>query len=225
MRDFSVALSETDHKILESYKTVLDGLADYLGEGFEFVLHSLHDLDRSVIKIINGQYTGRREGSPITDLALSMLAKVEEQGDTGHISYFNRNKKGEPLKSATIVIRGEGGKAIGLLCINFYMNTPLFDVLHTFLPQASGLRETTVAENYVEEVDDLIAEAVAEASTKIRRDATISNTNKNKEIVGLLYHKGIFNLKDAVVKVADQMGISKNTVYMHVRNLNNTQET
>lgn len=224
MRDFSVALTEIDFKILESYKTVLDGLASYLGEGYEFVLHSLHDLDRSVIKIINGQYTGRREGSPITDLALSMLAKVEEQGTADFISYFNRNKKGEPLKSATIVIRGEGGKAIGLLCINFYMNTPLFDILKTFAPHDVGPREPTVSESFVEEVDDLISEAVAEATAKVRKDATISNTNKNKEIVSLLHHKGIFNLKDAVVKVADLMGISKNTVYMHVRNLNSTQE-
>ena len=41
-----------------------------------------------------------------------------------------------------------------------------------------------------------------------------------KEIISILHQKGIFNLKDAVVKVAHCMGISKNTVYMHVRNLN-----
>ena len=61
--------TETDFRILDSYKSVLDGLAAYLGDGYEIVLHSLHDLDHSVIKIINGHYTGRREGFPITDLA------------------------------------------------------------------------------------------------------------------------------------------------------------
>ena len=105
MKERNVMFTETDFRILDSYKSVLDGLAAYLGDGYEIVLHSLHDLDHSVIKIINGHYTGRREGFPITDLALSMLAKIEERPDTNCITYFNRNQKGEPLKSATIVIR------------------------------------------------------------------------------------------------------------------------
>ena len=39
----TMILSEVDHKILESYKTVLEGLADYLGDGCEIALHSLED--------------------------------------------------------------------------------------------------------------------------------------------------------------------------------------
>jgi predicted transcriptional regulator YheO len=50
-------------------------------------------------------------------------------------------------------------------------------------------------------------------------DPEIAAINKNKEIVIRLEEKGIFNIKDAVVKVADQLEISKNTVYMHLRNL------
>ena len=34
----TMILSEVDHKILESYKTVLEGLADYLGDGCEIAL-------------------------------------------------------------------------------------------------------------------------------------------------------------------------------------------
>ena len=207
MKERNVMFTETDFRILDSYKSVLDGLAAYLGDGYEIVLHSLHDLDHSVIKIINGHYTGRREGFPITDLALSMLAKIEERPDTNCITYFNRNQKGEPLKSATIVIRNHSRMAIGLLCINFYMNTSVFQFLQNMTPPAA-------------QTPELIVQAVTEASQKVQNDSAISNANKNKEIVSILYQRGIFNLKDAVVKVAGLMGISKNTVYMHVRNLN-----
>ena len=234
MKERNVMFTETDFRILDSYKSVLDGLAAYLGDGYEIVLHSLHDLDHSVIKIINGHYTGRREGFPITDLALSMLAKIEERPDTNCITYFNRNQKGEPLKSATIVIRNHSRMAIGLLCINFYMNTSVFQFLqnmtprsrrffnfmHNFPPPAAQTPDSPVEESYVENVDELIVQAVTEASQKVQNDSAISNANKNKEIVSILYQRGIFNLKDAVVKVAGLMGISKNTVYMHVRNLN-----
>ena len=54
MEKANIALTEVDKMILESCKTVVDGLADYLGDGYEFVLHSLENLDQSVIKIING---------------------------------------------------------------------------------------------------------------------------------------------------------------------------
>ena len=40
-----VALTDTDRAILESYKAMLNGLAEYLGSGYEIVLHSLEDLD------------------------------------------------------------------------------------------------------------------------------------------------------------------------------------
>lgn len=73
-----IELTPTDRQILNSYAHMLDGLGAYLGEGYELVLHSLESLDHSVIKIINGHYTSRKEGSPITDLALKMLGELEK---------------------------------------------------------------------------------------------------------------------------------------------------
>ena len=126
MKERNVMFTETDFRILDSYKSVLDGLAAYLGDGYEIVLHSLHDLDHSVIKIINGHYTGDARASPSQTWLCPCWQKIEERPDTNCITYFNRNQKGDPLKSATIVIRNHSRMAIGLLCINFYMNTSVF---------------------------------------------------------------------------------------------------
>ncbi|MDR2990043.1 MAG: PAS domain-containing protein, partial [Providencia alcalifaciens] len=65
--------TETDHEILKSYEAAVDGLAMLIGEHCEIVLHSLEDLKCSAVRIANGQHTGRKIGSPITDLALRML--------------------------------------------------------------------------------------------------------------------------------------------------------
>ena len=59
-----ISLTETDHHILKSYYSILEGLDQFLGEGYELVLHSLEDLDSSAVKVINGHYTGRKEGAP-----------------------------------------------------------------------------------------------------------------------------------------------------------------
>ena len=45
-------LTATDRKILDSFALMLNGLGAYLGDGYELVLHSLENLDHSVIKIM-----------------------------------------------------------------------------------------------------------------------------------------------------------------------------
>ena len=195
---------------------LVDGLADYLGNGYEIILHSLEDMEKSVIKIVNGHYTGRTEGSPITNFALSMLETLKKNNDKKALSYFNRDKNGVMMKSTTIPITGEADRIIGLLCINFYTNLPLSEVLAKFMPNDSNLH---IAESFSDNIDDVIISALEEARTKGKSNPNQSTSNRNKEIISLLSEKGIFNLKDSVVKVASFMGISKNTVYLHLRNI------
>lgn len=134
MEKETVVFHSVDRKILESYKSVIEGMAEYMGTAYEFVLHSLEDYDHSVIAIINGQHTGRSVGAPITNLALEMLGKIEHSEHSDHISYFTKNKDGAPLKSTTIAIRGYGNRIIGLICINLYLNTEFDVVIRNFLP-------------------------------------------------------------------------------------------
>jgi len=213
-----VALTDNDWMVLNSYKNLVDGLAEYLGKGCEIVLHSLENPEKSAIKVVNGEHTGRKEGAPITDLALQMLSKIEHQDGAGYISYFNRNRLGEPLKSATIAIRGEGQRIIGLLCINFYLNTPLAELLEIF--SANGAQASPVVETFVESSHDLIQSSVEKAKREVELDFSILPSMKNREIVARLYSHGIFQMKDSVSLVAKAMGLSKNTVYLHLRNLN-----
>lgn len=217
MKDYNVHLTLIDRIILDSYKIMLEGLADYLGGGYEMVLHSLEDTEHSVIKIINGHHTGRAEGMPITDLALQMLEEIEKDGEKSYISYFTKNKKEEPLKSSTIVVRGEEGRIIGLLCINFYLNTGLSDILSSYFPQISS-HSLVKSETFANNLDELILSKVKEVRKTVMEDDGILPSLKNKEIINSLHQQGVFTLKDAVVKVADYLGISKNTVYMHIRN-------
>ena len=187
-------LTKSDKLILESYKTMIEGLAKYLPNSYELVLHSLENLEESVIAIYNGEHTGRKVGAPITDLALNLLEQIKN-GNEDSIVYFSKNSKGEPLKSTTIAIRGDDKRIIGLVCINMYLNTPFKDILDSYVPQTYEMVKT-----------DVLA------------DDSILPSNKNKIIIERLYDKGIFQMKDAVYKIETLMNISKNTVYLHIRN-------
>lgn len=211
-----LVLSPTDKVILESYKILVDGLSAYLGEGYEIILHSLEDLDHSVIKIINGHYTERCEGAPITDLALTMLEDLNPRSSLEVKAYFN-HKSGKTLKSVTIPVVGEQRRIIGLLCINFHMEISVFNFLTQFLPnEASNISSS---ETFNKNADGLLISALEDAKAQIYGDKSVNASNKNKEIIRLLYQRGIFNIKDAVASVAEDLGISKNTVYLHLRNI------
>lgn len=221
MDDILVQLTDQERAILESYKPVLEGLADYLGSGYEFVLHSLEDLDHSVIKILNGHHTNRQEGAPITDLALSMLSKIRSQErNERHISYFSKNKNDEPLKSCTIAIHGEHGRIIGLLCINLYLDTPFSQFLDSYFPHETEKGFLWRAESFGDSSNDLIVKEVCNMRQIVYNSKEIPANCRNKEIISRLNSMGIFNLKDSVSKAAELLGISKNTVYLHLRNDN-----
>lgn len=210
-------LTNVDKKILESYIPVLEGLSNYMSSCYEFVLHSLEDYEHSVICIINGEHTNRQVGAPITDLALWMLDKIKE-GKCRHISYFSHNKKGEPLKSTTIAICGENDRIIGLLCINMYLNSPLSDLLEVFSPTAPSNLSGSITESFGQDANDMIRTALEEERSRIMNNSNILPSNRNKIIVEHLYERGIFQVKSAVETVSKMLGISKNTVYMHLRN-------
>ncbi len=210
-------LTHVDKAILDSYIPMLDGMAAYLSDCFELVLHSLEDYEHSVVCIHNGHHTGRTVGAPITDLALKMLDEIN-RGHEGHIVYFSRNKKGEPLKSTTIAIRGENNRIIGLLCINMYLNTSLADLFSAFSPNHQSNSAGSISESFAQDTSDLIRTALEEERLRVLGDTRILPSNRNKLIVEALYNRGIFQIKDAVVLVADMMGISRNTIYMHIRN-------
>ncbi len=214
----NIVLTNIDRQILNSYKYVLDGFAAYLSKSYEFVLHSLEDFNKSVIYIINGEHTGRTVGAPITDLALGMYGKMSKE-QVDYMVYFSKNKSGEPLKSTTIAIRGENDRVIGLICINMYLNSPFSEILSSYVP---GIKDSNASDNISEDFpqnpDDLIKSKLDEEIKIVMSDETIMPSNKNKVIVEHLYDKGIFQLKDSVITVEKLMGISKNTIYMHIRN-------
>lgn len=210
-----LVLTKSEKLILESYKTMMDGLSAYLGEGYELILHSLEDLNHSVIKIINGHYTGRTEGAPITDLALTMLEQLNQDESLEVQPYFNR-KNGTTLKSVTIPVLGEGKRIIGLLCINFHMELSFASFIADFSPHTAVSDDPR--ETFSSHSDGVIFSTLKDVKAKVYADPSVSSNNKNKEIIRRLSEKGIFKMKDSVANVAENLGISKNTVYLHLRN-------
>ncbi|EJZ8460990.1 PAS domain-containing protein [Enterococcus faecalis] len=200
---------------------MLDGLGNFFGSTHEVILHSLENLESSAIKVINGHFSNRKEGAPITDMALKMLSQVESEHDYAVKPYYNKNQKGVILKSSTIPVIGENDRIIGLICINMHLEMPLIDYLQDLLPsgqQNDMSQELKNSEHFSDNIDELITTSLTKVKQAVESDPNVSHLNQNKEIIIRLYDQGIFNLKDSVIKIADRLGISKNTIYLHIRN-------
>jgi predicted transcriptional regulator YheO len=217
------ALSKADELIINTYMNTVDALAAYLGDAFEVVLHRLDDFDRSVIKAVNAVHSGRSEGAPITDLALSILEGINNEQDDGAGSglfrtYYSKSKYGKPVKSVTMVICGTKGRAIGLLCINMYLDSPISSLSKLF---SFSDTKDYLSENYSNDSEELICQSLDKIRAQVEQDDTVLASQKNKEIVTILYHQGIFKLKNAVKIISGKLGISRGTVYLHIRDLEN----
>lgn len=211
-----MAFSESDKVILRSYEAVVDGIASLIGPFCEIVLHSLENLNTSAVKIANGENTGRQVGSPITDLALKMLQDIEGSERNFSRSYFTRAKGGVLMKSITIAIRNGDDRVIGLLCINVNLDAPFSQILQAFLPDQDS-NQAASSVNFASDVEELVDKTVERTIEEINANKSVSNNTKNRQIVMELFDKGIFDIKDAINRVADRLNISKHTVYLYIR--------
>lgn len=207
--------AQTDFDILKSYEAVVDGLAMLIGSHCEIVLHSLEDLKCSAVRIANGEHTGRKIGSPITDLALRMLHDMTGADSNVSKAYFTRAKSGVLMKSVTIAIRNGDQRVIGLLCINMNLDVPFSQIMATFMPPETQDAASSV--NFASSVDDLVMQTLEFTIEEVSGDRNVSNNAKNRQIVLNLYEKGIFDIKDAINQVAERLNISKHTVYLYIR--------
>ena len=196
MEQTEIVLTPAERLILNSYRDLVCGLEDYLGIGYEIVLHSLESMEHSVIAIANGHYTNRHEGSPITDLALDMLRSIQQEDGKSHISYFSRNRSGEPLRSTT----------------------PLYKLIGHLTEDAMDERPM-LTETFVDNAEELLTRVVEQIRDEVEQDIHILPSLKNKEIIKRCSSQGIFQIKSAVTSVAKILNISKNTVYLHLKSL------
>ena len=192
------------------------GISSIFGRNCEVVIHSLESPETSVIAIENGHVTGRKAGDSALDLDLHLLEESAPGDGDVFGSYFRTHRNGRRLKSVTVVLRGPGGNPSGLLCINFDTSAPLDSVLSDLLHAAA---DTETSTGHPGTVRDLIDVAYGQARQRVNSLNGLSATEQNLCIVKELYNRGIFNVKNGVDIIADNLGISRYTIYNYIRDI------
>lgn len=211
----SSAFTDSDRTILKRQEVIAEAVARVFGPGCEVVIHSFEDLAHSIVKIFNGEVTGRTIGSPITDLGLKLL-KSEEPLQDIFGAYYSMTKSGKPLKSVSSLIRNDAGIPIGFFCINFDLSMPFNKFVEGFY---SPNDEAPSDENFAPDVRELVGKSVADELDAVSRITGVSPTEKNRRIVHDLENRGVFGIKGSVELVAGELGVTKHTIYKYLREM------
>lgn len=191
------------------------GIARQFGPNCEVVVHDLasNDPEQSIVAIENGHVSGRRVGDGPSHVVLEALRSERQLED--HLAYLTRTKDGKILKSSTIYIRDDDGKAIGIFAINYDITLMLAmeEALKGFTAAETPEREPEhISRNVADLLDELIEQSVRVVGKPV---ALMSKEDKVKAIQ-FLNDTGAFLITKSGDKVCKFFGISKYTLYSYI---------
>lgn len=178
-----------------------------------FIEAAVHDLEQGKLVAIYHNLSQRKVGdaSPLKELKV-----ITEDFPDYFAPYYKKNWDGRPLKCTSITIRDEKGKAIGLICFN--VDTSFIQDAHKLLETFLKIKDD--AENPIEIFGRQCEEQATAIIQQYLEEKHLSlnhlNRNQKKELVQHLYHKGIFNFKNAAPFIAKHLNISRASVYNYI---------
>lgn len=191
--------------LLRPYYAVADALAALFSPFVEAVVH---DRQTDSVAHVAHPFSPRAVGDP------SDLRDVDFAPDASVIGPYEKiNWDGRRIKSVTVVLRDEGGTAIGLLCVN--ADVTEFDMVRRMLDgflrsSDSGPRPGDLFRNdWHERINRYIAAWAAERRTTMAR----LDREQRRGLIEDLHRTGAFEGKHAPAYVAGVLGISRATVY------------
>ena len=220
-------MSDTSNALLRQYVKLTEFLGAALGPDYEVALHDLTDKDRSIIAIANGYISGREVGAPLTNMALGVLKDESYEWQDYRLHYSGVSVTGNLLRSSTMFIK-EGGKLIGMLCINFddsRYQAFAREVLTLCHPnqffQALTQPEEVPAdalrpETFRNSTEAVTQDAIAHELERLGVPADRLTSEERLRIIAALDASGIFLLKGAVKDVAACLGCSQASVYRYL---------
>ena len=218
---------------LAQYTALVKFLGAALGPDYEIVLHDINGKDQSVAAIANGRISGRNVGAPLTDKALRFIADKTYQDQDFLCNYTGRSKDERTLRASTMFIKDDGGRLIGMLCINF--DPSRYQKASQDILKLCGLDgEIFLEDNHlhpageVENFSDSLCEVTVPVLKRYLKDGIPPERLSQEEkmaIVKQLEERGIFLLKGAVNEVATRLHCSAASIYRYLGKINKQNES
>lgn len=215
-RCFKKVNTEENDQVFKLAIRTADMLVRMFGSRCEVAVHNFKDLKKSLIYLA-GNVTGRKIGSPITDLVLTQLIKDPSEVED-IANYKTQASNGAVMKSSTVFLRDEKEKVIGALCINYEISQMMLQSgeIEEFL---SFDDDHEKSENFYSTVHEVIQDMVDRVLVGFKKSPALLSLEEKIECVGLLEEKGVFLIKGSTEYLASVLGVSKFTIYNYLNKI------
>ena len=207
--------------MLDSYRPVVEVLGAVFGPYCQVVLGSLEEPRATIVALANGHISHRYVGEPVMPEGLEFLEEhawlgSEAQDEKPQCREI-RSSDGRRLRNGNVGIFN-GSKLIGYLGVNVDMDVPLADFVDAFRIK-TGAEEERIPRHFDGDSSRFLVRSLEKALEGERRDKRTNAKQRVKRVIARMEALGAFNVRGAVDFVAQRLGVSRNTVYLHLRAL------
>jgi predicted transcriptional regulator YheO len=196
---------------IDELRQIAVGVQKLFGPSCEVVIHDFTDLEHSIIHI-EGNVTGRSIGGAATDLLLACVRNRSTGRDIHN--YKTYLSSGHVMRSSTMFLRDEDGEAYGAFCINLDI-TP-FMTIHRYLESFVEATTEDVSETFADDLHETIRSILMETISEMRAELPILTRSEKVGLIARLDEKGVFQVKKSVSILADELGLSRSTLYNYL---------
>ncbi|EHL65321.1 helix-turn-helix transcriptional regulator [Cloacibacillus evryensis] len=205
-----------DTSAVDFMKRLAKGLAAQFGEDCEIVIHDLEseNRDNTIVAIENGHVTHREVGGGPSHIVLEALKTPAEKLED-HYDYLTKTSDGRLIKSSSIYIRDDGGKPIGIFCINYDITKFAMaeSTMKNFLHVAPQSEEP---ERIPQNVNELLDELIDNAVRHVGKPVPMMKKADKIKAVQYLKNNGAFQILKSGDRVCKLFKISKFTLYNYI---------
>ena len=137
-----------------------------------------------------------------------------EQTREDRIGYFTKTTDGKVLKSTTVYIRDDKGKAIAIFSINHDITA--LSVAAASLTELTAPATASEPEKITPHVGELLDELLWKSTELIGKPVALMNKDDKQRAIRYLNSKGALLITKSGDKIATYFGISKFTLYSYL---------
>lgn len=202
---------------IEFYRSLAHGLALQFGPNCEVVVHDLEaeNLDHSIVAIENGHVSGRALGDGASHIVLEAI-HTDPAALRDRAPYLTKTTDGKLLKSTTIFIRNDEGRAVGVLAINY--DITLMSAFETVLASFTAPDQSAPSEPepITRNIGDLLEDLLKESEQMVGKPASLMTKEERVRAIGYLDRRGAFLISKSSERACEFFGISKYSFYAYL---------
>lgn len=199
---------------MDMLKRLAKALSAQFGGNCEIAVHDLTggDPENTIAAIENGHVSNRRAGEGTSHIALEAMRAKGAPED--HYSYLTKTSDGRILRSSTVYIKDESGKAMGIFSINYDLTELLMtqSVINGLVQNGMSAEPERIPTNVNELLDDLLEQSVK----LIGKPVAMMNKDDKVRAINFLSDAGALLITKSGDKIAKYFGISKYTLYSYL---------